>query len=199
MIRKKSFLGVITFLLIAIFCLLALGAPAFAEEGKKGSEKPEAGIVRSFSTENPAPGEEFTVSLEVSGLKAAGVVETLPEGFVYIESLSPGEAQVNVSGQNLVFSVLDDEKITYKVKAPASGKGIFEGEWKDFLNGAEGRVQPSELKVKPRAKPSKTGLASEKAPVSEKSPFGSESLLFGGLAALKARSRAQKKKNKRRA
>lgn len=191
MSRKILFLRVLSFLLIAIACTIPLTESAFAEDSK---------IVRSFSTETPGPGEEFDVILKVSGLEAAGIVETIPEGFAYVETLYPGEAQVNASGQNLVFSVLDDEKIVYRVKAPEAGNGIFEGEWKDFLDGAEGTVQTTEIKVDPNAIAEDTGTDSTeteesgKGPNTEKSPLGTEILLIGGLAAVAAAVEKKRRK-----
>ncbi|MDD3042029.1 MAG: hypothetical protein PHV51_00920 [Methanosarcinaceae archaeon] len=189
MFQKRSILRILSFLLIAITCTIPLAEPVFAEE---------AGILRSFSTENPGPGEEFDVILVVSGLEAAGIVENIPEGFAYVETLYPGEAQVNASGQNLVFSVLDDEKIVYRIKAPEEGSGTFEGKWKDFLNGAEGTIQTSGVKVDPGASAAEAGpdsaepRSSGEGPNPETSPLGIEILLMGGLAAAAAEKKRRK-------
>ncbi|WP_440954468.1 hypothetical protein ACSAZK_12655 [Methanosarcina sp. Mfa9] len=139
----------------------------------------ESGVTRSFSTENPAPNEEFDVTLTISGLKAAGIVESIPEGFTYVETEYPGDGRVDVSGQNLVFSVLDDGEIVYRVKAPASGSGTFEGRWNDILNQEEGTIRAAEVSVDPDSK-----AAEDQKAEAEKSPAGILPGITGVLAAV---------------
>ncbi|WP_255335711.1 hypothetical protein [Methanosarcina sp. KYL-1] len=148
---------------------MLLTSPAAAEDSS---------ITRSFSKENPAPNEEFEVILTISGLRAAGIVESIPEGFTYVSTSYPADGRVSVSGQNLVFSVLDDRKIVYRVKAPVSGSGNFEGQWNDILNQKKGTIQASEVSVDPDSK-----AAEEQEAETEKSPAGIFPVISGVMAA----------------
>lgn len=166
--KKRTLRSLLSLIFIILF-IASFTVPALAEE---------SGVTRSFSTENPAPNEELDVTLTISGLRAAGIVESIPEGFTYVETEYPGDGRVDVSGQNLVFSVLDDGKIVYRVKAPASGSGTFEGRWNDILNGKEGTIQAAEVSVDPDSK-----AAEEQEAEAEKSPAGIFPVISGVLAA----------------
>lgn len=168
--EKKRTLRSLLSLIFILLCTAALTVPALAEESS---------VTRSFSTENPAPNEEFDVTLTISGLRAAGIVESIPEGFIYVETEYPVDGRVDVSGQNLVFSVLDDGKIVYRVKAPASGSGTFEGQWNDILNRKEGTIQASEVSIDPDSKAAEAQEAK-----TEKSPAGIFPGISGVLAAV---------------
>ncbi len=168
--EKKRTLRSLLSLIFILLCTASLTFPALAEEGS---------VTRSFSTENPAPNEEFDVTLTISGLRAAGIVESIPEGFTYVETEYPGDGRVDVSGQDLVFSVLDDGKIVYRVKAPASGNGTFEGRWNDILNRKEGAILASGVSVDPDSK-----AAENQEAEAEKSPMGVFQGISGVLAAV---------------
>ncbi len=168
--EKKRTLRSLLTLIFILLCTAPLTFPALAEESS---------VTRSFSTENPAPDEEFDVTLTISGLRAAGIVESIPEGFTYIETEYPGDGRVDVSGKDLVFSVLDDGKIVYRIKAPASGSGTFKGRWNDILNQKEGTILASEVSVDPDSK-----AAGDQEAEAEKSPAGIFPVISGVLAAV---------------
>jgi hypothetical protein len=63
-------------------------------------------------------GSKFDVTLHPEGCGFAGqVIETMPEGFVYIECLTP-DIGVEVSGNEVKFTFLGSDSITYRVEAP---------------------------------------------------------------------------------
>lgn len=117
-----------------------------------------------------APSQEFEVELQVLGFETGGIIETLPEGFSYLGSSLP-ETQVKLEGQKLIFALLEDKKISYKLKAPASGTGFFSGKWEAVLSEEKGEVQ-GDLKVSVLA--SKAGGLGQKT-ASEKSELDSKS------------------------
>jgi flagellar basal body-associated protein FliL len=122
--------------LLAVIVLSALAAPVVAEEK----------VTRSVSTTNPAPNEEFDVTLTV-GFQIGGIVETIPEGFTFVSTTHPPE-QYNVSGQNIRFVVINEPEIKYSVKAPSSGRGTFKGVWEDVLNETNGTLADTNVAIK---------------------------------------------------
>ena len=75
-----------------------------------------------------APGEMFTVTISVADYGVAAILtETLPAGFEYGDS---AHAVVNVTGQEVEFTLFGDTEIAYTVTAPdtaSSTPGVFEG------------------------------------------------------------------------
>ncbi|MDD4254851.1 MAG: PGF-pre-PGF domain-containing protein [Methanofollis sp.] len=114
---------------LALVLLFALTEPAFAA----GAE-----VSRSIG-DMPHSYQSFDVVLTISGLEAGGIVETLPAGFTYAGS-SLSDDQVKVSGRNVIFSVINTDEITYTVKAPSSGTGVFNGVWYDPLAKVNGSI-----------------------------------------------------------
>ena len=104
----------------------------------------EAEVVRSFSTTSPSPGDEFTVTLSISGIQIGGIVETIPDGFTFPEHPSDYH-YYEALGQEIAFAVMDETtEIKYKVEAPSSDIGAFSGFWLDFLNKINGTVQDAD-------------------------------------------------------
>jgi hypothetical protein len=66
-----------------------------------------------------APGGELTVTIAAAGYGASGmVVETLPNGFSYVDGSSDLAASaVGISGQDVTFTLADEATFTYKVTA----------------------------------------------------------------------------------
>ena len=80
-----------------------------------------------------APGGQVVVTIAAADYgQAGGVTETLPAGFVYVSS-SLGDAQVQVTGQEVRFTLQGDASFTYTVKASSDGGSTY-----DFLRYAEG-------------------------------------------------------------
>jgi len=105
-----------------------------------------ASVTRTLSTGEPGAGEVFTVSLSFEGVALGAVVETLPAGYTVAGTDHPDD-RVLVRGQQAGFAVMNDTRITYSVRAPATGSGDITGTWEDFLAGSEGAVAPSHVAV----------------------------------------------------
>ena len=99
------------------------------------------GVTRS-ATADPVPGAEFDVKLTISGERplVVGIVETIPEGFDFVSTSHPSD-QYDVSGQKIVFAVINETEILYRVKASSSGVGTFTGTWIDMLSQKEGAIR----------------------------------------------------------
>ncbi len=98
------------------------------------------GVTRSAPAD-PVPGAEFDVKLTISGERplVVGIVETIPEGFDFV-STSHTPDQYDVSGQKIVFAVINETEILYRVKASSSGLDTFTGTWIDMLSQKEGSI-----------------------------------------------------------
>ncbi|MEA2051751.1 MAG: hypothetical protein U9O90_02870 [Euryarchaeota archaeon] len=99
------------------------------------------GVTRSAPAD-PVPGAEFDVKLTISGERpqVVGIVETIPESFDFV-STSHLPDQYDVSGQKIVFAVINETEILYRVKASSSGVGTFTGTWIDMLSQKEGAIR----------------------------------------------------------
>ena len=89
---------------------------------------------RSFSLAEVEPGGQVTVSIAVAGYGGFGAVtETLPAGFAYVSSNFPvANNQVEVTGQNVEFTLQGESSFTYVVTASsAEGTYTFEGMVRD--------------------------------------------------------------------
>lgn len=125
---------IIKILLVATIILAVLAAPA------------AAGVTRSLVT-TPYSGTEFTVALNITDLEIGGIVETLPPGFTYAGTSLP-EGRAESSGQHVIFSVIRDEEITYRVRAPSTGDGAITGVWDDALNQVNGTIDATPVAVR---------------------------------------------------
>ena len=92
---------------------------------------PEA--TRSLSATSVDPGASVTVTITARNYgQGGGVTEMLPAGFTYISSDLPA-SQVNVSGQDVRFTLQDESSFTYTVTASATtGAYTFAGTLRDF-------------------------------------------------------------------
>ncbi len=104
-------------------------------------------VTRTPSTMNPTSGSTFDVTLSIAGLQIGGVVETIPDGFAFISTTHPSN-QTYVSGQKVVFTVVNETSIRYEVRAPSEGSGTFCGTWYDALNEMEGNVDSTSVSVR---------------------------------------------------
>ena len=121
--------------LLAVMVLVVSASPIVAGEAE---------VVRSLSTTSPSPGDEFTVTLSISGIQIGGIVETIPDEFTFVSTTHPLD-QVKVSGQRIAFAMIDETtEIKYKVAASSSDIGAFSGFWEDFLNKINGTVQEAD-------------------------------------------------------
>jgi len=106
----------------------------------------DTAVTRTPSTTNPTPDSTFEVMLNIAGLQIGGVVETIPDGFAFISTMHPSN-QTYVSGQKVVFTVVNEASIRYEVRAPLEGSGTFDGTWYDALNEMEGNVDSTSVSV----------------------------------------------------
>lgn len=91
-------------------------------------------------------GGEFEVSLSIADLDAGGIVETIPEGFTYVSTTHPADETL-VSGQHVIFSVIGETAIAYRVRAPAHGSGTFAGVWDNVADGTNGTIPATSVGV----------------------------------------------------
>ena len=106
----------------------------------------DTAVTRTPSTTTPTPDSTFEVMLNIAGLQIGGVVETIPDGFAFISTTHPSN-QTYVSGQKVVFTVVNETSIRYEVRAPSEGSGTFSGTWYDALNEMEGNVDSTSVSV----------------------------------------------------
>lgn len=107
----------------------------------------DTAVTRTPSTTTPTPDSTFEVMLNIAGLQIGGVVETIPGGFAFISTTHPSN-QTYVSGQKVVFTVVNEASIKYKVRAPSEGCGTFGGTWYDALNEKEGNSGSTSVSVR---------------------------------------------------
>jgi len=139
----------------------------------------ESTVTRSLSTSTPTGNSIFNITLQISNMQVGGIVETIPDGFSYVSTTHP-EAQVEQSGQNLVFSVIGETELSYLVRAPSSGSGTFTGEWDNTLTGTNGQISDSSVTVAGTGSKSSGGSGSGNLVTSSASPEGTEQATTSG-------------------
>jgi hypothetical protein len=107
----------------------------------------DTAVTRTPSTTTPTPDSTFEVMLNIAGLQIGGVVETIPDGFAFISTTHPSN-QTYMSGQKVVFTVVNETSIRYEVRAPLEGSGTFSGTWYDALNEKEGDIERTDVSVR---------------------------------------------------
>ena len=130
---SRGLVPICCILILASFCVV----PAWASD---------AAVSREIDRSSIPVGGEVLVTLAVGDLGVGGVVETIPEGFVFLETSFP-EDRYSVSGQRLTFAVIDEREITYRVQAKAAGSWTFSGTWVDAVDKTEGAISPTAVTV----------------------------------------------------
>ena len=120
---------------VAVFATLALAGAlgAFLVGPAQTVEAQSPSAMRSFNPSTVAPGGEVVVTIDVSNLTFGAVTETLPSGFTYTHTTlgSPNDT-VNVSGQNVRFTLQGVSSFTYTVTASMTeGDYTFSGMLRD--------------------------------------------------------------------
>ena len=125
--------------LFLTFSLLILVSSALFASTIGAVQGADASGVRRSMLGDPAPGAEFEVTLTVEGELplVVGIRETIPEGFTFVSTTCKN---YEVSGQEIVFVVMDETVMSYRVTVPASGTGTFTGTWIDLLGEGEGSI-----------------------------------------------------------
>ncbi len=124
--------GRVSIILICMFAVLCV-VPAWA-----------GGITvsRDIDPSSVPAGGEVLVTLSIDGMDAGGIVETIPEGFSFVETSFPAD-RYHISGQKLIFAVIGESEITYRVRAETADSRVFTGTWNDAVNKEEGTIPPT--------------------------------------------------------
>lgn len=131
--RTHAFIA--CFICIAVFCI-----PAGAANEQ---------IARSVSPGSPAAGSIVTVTMVLPPSFFGGIIETLPDGFTYIDTTHPEDA-TRKEGQIVIFAITGEDEITYTVKMPDNGCGYLNGKWENVGTGEKGTI-PATLLSTPGA------------------------------------------------
>ncbi len=126
--------GRVSIILICMFAVLCV-VPAWA-----------GGITvsRDIDPSSVPAGGEVLVTLSIDGMDAGGIVETIPEGFSFVETSFPAD-RYHISGQKLIFAVIGESEITYRVRAETAAPGTFTGTWNDAVSKEEGTIPPTAI------------------------------------------------------
>jgi hypothetical protein len=134
------------------------------------------GIMRTISPEFPVPGEQVDITISLPPGFFGGVIEELPDGFIFMGTSHPEEGTKQI-GRTIIFAVTGEEEITYTVQMPLTGCGIITGEWEDIGTGISGDLPETVLA------PEGTDPASYRKSVQQSPGFGITVLIYACLAA----------------
>ena len=145
-------MAVRTFVLLGLLAAILLGV--------YGPLQPEAAVAsthratRSLSAPWVLPGAELRVTVAASGYGGFGLLkETLPAGFTFVAT-DLNAAAVLVEGQTVSFTLLEVERVTYTVTAPAAeGRYIFTGVLLDAAKTEQSVGGASAIRVGPAPTP----------------------------------------------
>jgi len=144
--NNKKILAILLLLTIGMMTLV-ISTSSVALTSIAAAKATDTTITRTLSTTTPTPGSTFDVTLDIAGLQIGGVVETIPDGFAFVSTTHPSNQTFNMSGQKVVFVVVNETSIKYKVRAPSEGSGTFGGMWYDALNEKEGNSGSTSVSV----------------------------------------------------
>jgi len=113
--------------LFAVFCVIPVCADGVSVSHKINQ------------TSVPLSGDVL-VTLSVNNMDAGGLIEIIPEGFAFLDTSYPAD-RYQISGQELIFSVIGEQEITYQARAEKAGSWVFSGSWHDIMNKKEGTIQ----------------------------------------------------------
>ena len=120
-----------------LLAMIVLQAPGLCDTNNTDSTD-STGVDRAISEVAP---NEFDVTLTLDNITICGIAETLPRDLTFVSTTHPDE-KVRVSGQNISFAVINETRVTYRVRSSTSGSGTPEitGIWIDLLSDSEGAV-----------------------------------------------------------
>jgi transcription termination factor Rho len=142
--NNKKILAVV--LTIAMM-ILVISTSSVALTSITTAKATDTTVTRTLSTTTPTSGSTFDVTLNIIELQIGGIVETIPDGFGFVSTTHPSN-QTYVSGQKVVFTVVNEASIRYEVRAPSEGCGTFGGTWYDALNEKEGNSGSTSVSVR---------------------------------------------------
>lgn len=134
-------------LLIFSVAILAISALSLAPIVNVKATATDTAITRTLSTTSPTTDSTFDVMLNITGLQIGGIVETIPAGFAFVSTTHPVN-QTYVSGQKVVFVVVNETSIKYEAQALSEGSGTFGGTWYDALSEKEGDIESTSVFVR---------------------------------------------------
>ena len=155
---------------VAFFCIAAILFLFLMPGGVANAKATDTAVTRILSTTYPIQGSTVDVSLHIKDLQIGGIAETIPDGFSFVSTTHPAN-QTSVSGQKVVFAVVNETSIKYTVRAPLEaeegiGTRTFTGTWYDALNEEEGDIGSTSVSVRIRSStPGATPSPSPPAPV----------------------------------
>ncbi|NLO77229.1 MAG: hypothetical protein GX097_01850 [Methanomicrobiales archaeon] len=91
-------------------------------------------------------GNSFEVTVNLDNLRAGGIIETIPSGMTFVSTTHPKE-RYEQQGQEIIFSVVEDDSISYTLRAGSTGTATIKGIWYDALTKQDGVIPDSSLSV----------------------------------------------------
>ena len=126
-------------ILCTFLCILMLQCtPVFA------ADDADEAFRRTISPEFPFPGDSVNVTVSLPADFFGGVIEELPEGFIFTGTSHPEDGVKQVDHM-IMFAITGEEEIMYTVRMPASGCGIIAGDWEDIRTGISGDIPETVL------------------------------------------------------
>jgi hypothetical protein len=126
-------------ILCTVLCILMLQCtPAFA------ADYSDEVFRRTISPELPVPGEPVNITVMLPTDFFGGVIEELPDGFIFTGTSHPEDGVKQVDHM-IIFAITGEEEIMYTIQMPASGCGIITGEWEDIRTGISGDIHETVL------------------------------------------------------
>ncbi|MDD1729656.1 MAG: hypothetical protein LUQ50_11380 [Methanospirillum sp.] len=80
------------------------------------------------------------VTLTLNGLEKGGIIETLPTGVTFQSTAFPQE-MFSKSGNNLIFAIINDTPVHYKIQVSDESIPKIIGKWEDIQDGVKGEVR----------------------------------------------------------
>ena len=151
--NNKKIMAIFLLLTIAMM-ILVISTSSIALTSIATAKATDTTVTRTLSTTTPTQGSTFDVTLDIIELQIGGIVETIPDGFAFVSTTHPSNQTFNMSGQKVVFVVVNETSIKYKVRAPSEGSGTFGGVWYDALNEKEGNSGSTSVSVSMAETPS---------------------------------------------
>ena len=134
-------------LLTLSVAILAISVLSLAPIVNVKAATTETTVICTSSTITPVAGSTFDVTLSIEGLRIGGIVETIPDGFAFVSTTHPSN-QTYISGQKVVFVVVNETSIKYEAQALSEGSGTFGGTWYDALSEKEGDIESTSVSVR---------------------------------------------------
>jgi len=143
---SKKLTLIVAILAISVLLFVFISTP-IANINAATTGHTDTTVTRTLSPMLPSPGSTFEVTLNITGLRIGGIVETIPDGFTFVSTTHPLN-QTHVSGQKVVFVVLNETSIRYEVRAPSRGSGTFSGTWYDAMSEKEGDIESTHVSLR---------------------------------------------------